>query len=247
MEPEELRKVLSAVRPNGEDDLDPGLSEAFRRLQEDPELCHWFQWQRSLDRAIAEKLSELLPPPSLKAELLSLLDRQPAVLWWQRPWAWATGLCVFFGVCAWLLTLPTNRGLPASLRFEEAMIQQIESAPAFENVFQKSEEALRWLAEKRGGGVFARLPAGLEQASQFSCTTLWWEGHPVALVCFSWKGRTAHLFVIEEGAVEPGAAESQPLFRRIGAWETALWKEGDRVYLLMGLQEQGSLREFFGG
>lgn len=246
MEGDELRRMLSSVRPGGQDDGNPQFSGVFRRMKEDPELERWFQWQRAVDRVIASKLSEIVPPPSLKPNLLSLWQEVPVVSWWYRPWVWAVGTCVVFGLSAWLLTLPTNRGLPPSVRFEEAMVRQIEATPQFENVYQRSEEALRWLTEKRKGDS-SDFPFTLPATGEFGCTTLSWEGHPVALICLSWRGKHAHLFVVEEQALEPGAAWEKPQFRRIGAWDTALWKRDGKVYLLLGLQEEGTVRDFFGG
>jgi hypothetical protein len=70
MKAEEVKFLLSVVRPDGEDMDDPHLQEALRRMEADGELKEWFALQRKWDKEFARKLQMIRPPEGLRDRIL---------------------------------------------------------------------------------------------------------------------------------------------------------------------------------
>lgn len=73
MNSEEAKNILQLCRPgHAEEDLeDPLFREAFEKLEQDSELCAWFEEQQMVDVAICEELESIVPSPNLKGSILS--------------------------------------------------------------------------------------------------------------------------------------------------------------------------------
>ena len=80
MNSEEAKDILQLCRPgHAEEDLeDPLVREAFEKLEQDSELCAWFEEQQMVDAAICEELKSILPSPDLKASILSGMQERAA-------------------------------------------------------------------------------------------------------------------------------------------------------------------------
>ena len=72
MNSEEAKDILQLCRPDHAEDLDdPLIKEAFEKLEQDSELCAWFEEQQIVDAAIFMELARVMPPPHLKKSILS--------------------------------------------------------------------------------------------------------------------------------------------------------------------------------
>src|SRR5260370_13500363 len=76
---EQNRKVPpKRYRPNGADAQDPVFREALEQATRDPELGAWFKEQRGFDSMIADKLSGIEPPATLRSAILDGIDNRPS-------------------------------------------------------------------------------------------------------------------------------------------------------------------------
>ncbi len=72
MNSEEAKDILQLCRPDHAEDLDdPLIKEAFEKLEQDSELCAWFEEQQIVDAAIFTELSRIAPPSDLKTSILA--------------------------------------------------------------------------------------------------------------------------------------------------------------------------------
>ena len=71
MNSEEAKDILQLCRPDHAEDLDdPLIKEAFEKLEQDSELCVWFEEQQIVDAAIFAELGRITPPAHLKTSIL---------------------------------------------------------------------------------------------------------------------------------------------------------------------------------
>ena len=71
MNSEEAKDILQLCRPDHAEDLDdPLIKEAFEKLEQDTELCVWFEEQQIADAAIFMELDRITPPAHLKTSIL---------------------------------------------------------------------------------------------------------------------------------------------------------------------------------
>ena len=69
---------MNAYRPNGADAQDPVFRDALEQAARDPELGAWFKEQRGFDLMIADKLSGIEPPATLRSAILDGIDNRPS-------------------------------------------------------------------------------------------------------------------------------------------------------------------------
>src|SRR5271165_5729642 len=74
---ETAKFLLNAYRPNGADAQDSVFRDALEQAARDPELATWFKEQRNFDSMIAEKLSGIAPPATLRSAILVGINNRP--------------------------------------------------------------------------------------------------------------------------------------------------------------------------
>ena len=71
MNSEEVKDILQLCRPGHAEDInDPLITEAFEKLDQDSELCVWFEEQQIMDAMVCEELERIVPPQNLKTLIL---------------------------------------------------------------------------------------------------------------------------------------------------------------------------------
>lgn len=81
MNSEEAKDILELCRPDHSEDLDdPLINEAFGQLEQNSELCAWFEEQQIVDAAICEALKCIAPSQHLKASILNGMQERIANL-----------------------------------------------------------------------------------------------------------------------------------------------------------------------
>ena len=124
---EEAQNILQLCRPDHIEDLnDPLIAEALEQMEQDSELCTWFEEQQLFDAKIYAELNRIEPPEDLKATILKGMQdpslqlekeaslREPVSsnttdtnnitrIAWFRPWM---GIAAVFLLLAVFLALP---------------------------------------------------------------------------------------------------------------------------------------------
>ena len=127
---EEAQNILQLCRPDHVEDLsDPLIAEALEQMEQDSELCVWFEEQQLFDAEIYAEFNRIKPPEDLKATILKGMQEQisppenepspaesatsntvhtsdTARVSWFRPWM---GIAAVFLVAAVFLALPRKQ------------------------------------------------------------------------------------------------------------------------------------------
>jgi hypothetical protein len=216
---ETAKFLLNAYRPNGADAQDPVFRAALEQATRDPELGAWFKEQRGFDSMIAEKLSGIEPPATLRSAILVGINNRPLAR--HFPMRTLLALAAAIILSAVILVPIYTRRYPGSdliERFQKANLAMLSATPApqldlLTASFSRTQE---YLEEMKAPCIYS-LPGSLLALPTAGCKTLHWNGHMLSLTCFRLpSGELLHLFVIAQQALDPintGAG-----FRDINGW-----------------------------
>jgi hypothetical protein len=211
--------LLNAYRPNGADAQDPVFRDALEQATRDPELGAWFKEQRGFDSMIAEKLSGIEPPATLRSAILAGIENRPPVRHFSiRP---LFALAAVIALCAVFLVPMLNRrnsGRRLVDQYCNANLSMLAAVPApqldlMTASFSRTQE---YLAEMQAPCIPSP-PAALLDLPTAGCKTLRWNGHILSLTCFRLPGKELlHVFVIAQEAFD--SIDTGSGFQEINGW-----------------------------
>jgi len=223
---ERAKFLLSAYRHNGADAQDPVFREALEQAARDPDLAAWFANQRSFDALIAEKLSSLQPPESLKPAILSGLYSAPSKH--RSIFSWLPALAAVLVLSGILLLTVTRQGgesdRPLLSEYQSAAFAVLsEGPPKLDLLTSDLSRSQAYLSEKAAPRA-PEVPAALRGLQTVGCKAINWNGKMISLTCF-WLpgGELLHLFVIDAKAL--GRITLQPGIREINGWRVEFRRE----------------------
>ncbi|MBM3853851.1 MAG: hypothetical protein FJ399_11955 [Verrucomicrobia bacterium] len=241
MNREEAQFILGAYRPNGEDARDAQFREALDLVRLDPELARWFTTEQALDRAIAARLSQVPPPPNLRAQLLLARKTVAPIHWWRQPrWLAAAAAVVLLAAFVPRFLRPTAEAGFAAFRTE--MTSAAFSLPGHLGVTGLGGGDVKtWLAAQRGAPDFV-LPPALAAKGIAGCKVLEWRGRKVTMLCFKPSGKHVDLFVMDAADLPTPSLSATPAYTVAGDVTTAEWQSDGKIYLLAGKVPRGELQ-----
>jgi uncharacterized membrane protein YbaN (DUF454 family) len=245
MNNQEAKLILQAYRPGGQDASDPLFAEALEQCRRDPELQKWFAEESALDSHIQSKLQKAITIPSdLRANLLAQRKIVRPTIWWRQPvWAMAAAASLVL-----LATLAVIWFKPSSqLQFADFRLAMMAmSRQKMMNLDFHSQDMAQikdWLKAQHVAADFD-VPASLNNAPVHGCKVIDWHGHKVTLLCFMPNGGGHFdLFVIDAARFRDFSPSSTPQFAASDGMTTAVWRSGDKTYLLGGMVDEEQLRK----
>jgi hypothetical protein len=216
---ETARFLLNAYRPNGADAQDPVFRDALEQATRDPELGAWFTEQRGFDTMIAEKLSSIEPPATLRPAILAGIKNRPVARRFSiRPLLALAAVMVLSAI----VLVPVFTRLYSTSgpidRYQKANLALLSAVPAPQlDLLTASFSSTQEYLEEMQAPCIHSLPTSLLALPTAGCKTLRWNGHTLSLTCFRLpSGELLHLFVIAEKALEPIDIGAD--FRDINGW-----------------------------
>ena len=246
MEKDRVQSILSVYRPGDQDEADPFFAEAKAELARDPELARWFEEEQAFDRAISEKLADLVAPFGLKTRILA--SARPVAT---RQWSWTAGLSL---AAAALILLAQIIGLwhtqsqktRTLAHYQQEMVSFIKLDPPLEVESHDLAKMQTWLGQENAPSK-VDLPPRLAALQPVGCRVLWFRDHKVTLLCFQRGGdNLAHLFVIDRAALPKLKPGAKPVFAGEGEWMTASWAKEDHAYMLVTRGDRDTLLRYLG-
>ncbi len=234
---EEAKFILQSYRHNGADAHDPAFAEALEHARRDPELSNWLAEQRQWDAAISQKVKSISVPADLRFTILAGGKIIRPRVWYRRSWfaAAACFLILASTLSFWLLNKQAR--FPA---FRSDMISFVTQMDRLDLESTDVSEIKEWLSEQNAHGDFT-LTQGLKEMPGIGCRVLSWKGQKVTLICFGEMGpEEVHLFIADRSAFAK-RPPMIPQFAKEGAWTTASWSRGDKVYMLAGMGDREKL------
>jgi hypothetical protein len=235
---EEAKFILSALHNNEKERFDPGVTEALRMAESDPDLADWFADLLEADDFISGELGEHPVPPELEGNIRAALNRSshsPPIS--RRRMAGgiaaAAALIIAFLGLRWIDRSGSPE--PSLASFKENMATTLGALKGVDFVSGDPESVVNFV-RSNGSAFEGTIPATLEGGKLVGCRILDWNGHEVVLVCFSREGDNApclHLFTIDASAI-PGLADGEKTeVSRDGTWVARAWRSGERLHLLL--------------
>jgi len=211
--------LLNAYRPNGADAQDPIFREALEQAARDPELGAWFKEQRGFDSMIAEKLSGIEPPSTLRSAILAGIENRPAARHFSlKPLLALAAVVALSAVILVPMYNRRNAGRQLVEQYRKANLSMLGAVPAprLDLITASFPRTQEYLAKMQAPCV-PSLPAALLGLPTVGCKTLRWNGHILSLTCFYLpSGELLHLFVIAQEAL--GSIDTGTSFEDINGW-----------------------------
>lgn len=237
----EARFVLSAYRGEITDQTDPQLQEALAMTATDPVLRKWFERQRGFDAMISTALKDQLPPANLRSQIaagvsMEKLQRR------SRYWWFTAGIAAMFFLCLGVVKwgLPVDTKIAST--YTTAMMRNFQSDWSFDHQSSSHGDIQEWL--KISGFSFKPVPGILANTPPLGCKVFYWNGKPVRMICFQDKnGKEFHLFTMEATRDLLAATSSKVAYGNESGMNTALWRQGNQVYLIFTDEDKDRLQE----
>lgn len=247
MDKQEAKMILQSYRPGGQDAGDPAFAEALALARLDPELGEWFRQQTEFDQALSERLPGAPVPVDLRNAILAghRSDAQllrPAFTWWKSPaLAWAAAIVLLFAVAF----LFRDEGQPtlALAAYRTAMTGHLDRGFKFDVQSGSPAELQKWLEFERKFGA-VELPPELGAGESIGCRIFDFEAKQSALICFTLPSKeVVHLFMTDGRAFDAAGFDEGVICTPCSDWNTATWRQGSMIYLLVGRVAEGELVE----
>jgi hypothetical protein len=242
---ETARFLLNAYRPNGADAQDPVFRDALEQAARDPELGAWFTEQRGFDSMIAEKLSGIEPPATLRFAILAgINNRPPRRRLSVRPLlALAAVLMLSAIILVPMLTGPYS-GSNSIDRYQKANLALLTAVPAPQlDLLTASFSSTQEYLEEMQAPCIHSLPASLLALPTAGCKALRWNGHTLSLTCFRLpSGELLHLFVIAEKFLGPIDIGTD--FRNFNGWHVKCQKLNGMLVMFVSRARMSEIEQY---
>ena len=248
----EARNLLLLYRPGTADADDPQIAEALALAKREPELAAWLEEHCARQAVLRAGFRQITPPPGLKEQIISEQAAQGRALR-RRSHLTLAGMTAVVVALIGFLTWP--RTPPPAADDTLAVFQQQMAGIALRgygmDLTTNDPAPVRaYLARNKAPADYV-LPAALQKAAMAGCAIEGWQNAKVAMSCFrtgrplpSGQASDLWLFVVDRSALKNAPAAGPPRFATVNRLATAVWTQGDKVYLLGTEGDEPILRQF---
>jgi hypothetical protein len=234
----EAKQILLLHRHGLADADDPEIAEALALAKREPELARWLEEHCARQFVLRDRFRQIPVPAGLKEQIISeYAAERRRILWRKKSVPAVLAVLVLLAMFAplWFsrhghddtLTIYQNRMASIALR-----------GYAMDLATNNPEQIRTFLAQNHAPADFV-LPAALNQAALTGCAVEGWQNVKVSMICFrTGKSPAAGeqsdlwLFVVDRASVRGVPAGNTPFFSKANRLTTAIWTEGDKLYLL---------------
>jgi len=229
--------ILGSYRCGGEDARDPVFAEALDQATRDPDLHTWFEQERQCDDIIRAKLNAVIPPASLKDDILATASVTTSRSFWRRhvghsALAIAAALMMLVGGMLWV-GHHSQPGL-ALHTFPNVASAFLQQPFNLDHKAGDLDDAQMWMATNYATET-PPTPDTIRAMRHkgVGCKKFDWKGQDVLLMCFFLEdGRVAHYFVMDADALPDAQHAIEPQWAQSGKYATGTWSDGERAYVL---------------
>jgi hypothetical protein len=246
MDNPQVKLVLQALRPNGQDAGQPVFAEAQARAAGDPELTVWWEAQQAFDRRVVAKLEEIAPPSDLRATILAgrkIEEFRPP----PRLGSWLAAAAMLAILCFAGTLLQISASGPVALTEYTASVLPLldHDAPLLGMTSSDHAKIAAWLKERNA--PMGTLPGKMAALPTVGCQKFVVHGHVVSLICFAMAGGgLAHLFIVDRQALTDPPGPSPPETGKVQGWSTAAWSDQRMTYMLATQAGPDALKQLLG-
>jgi len=256
MNRDEAKNILLLYRPGTADSDDPQVIEALALAQQDVELARWFGEHCARQEMLRAKFRQIPVPAGLKEQIVSehaALARGAT----QRRNVLVGVLAVAAIVVALLIVsrtlIPRGAGREdynTLANYQGQMIGIASSAYRMDYSTNDLTQIRAYLA-RNGAPAEYTVPAPLEKTATTGCAIESWGNARVSMICFR-TGKPLPpnqpgdlwLFVVDRAAVKGAPTAASPQFTQLNRIITAVWAQGDKLYLLGTEGDQQTIQKY---
>ncbi len=246
----EARIILLTYRPGTADAADAQVAEALALAQRDPGLGSWLTNHCAYQEALRAKLRDIPVPAGLKEQIISeqpALERLP-----QRHPRLTVAVLVGIILLAmltifWPQFYPKDNTLAV---YQNQMMGIALNGYGMDLLTNSTTEIRAYFAKKQAPADYT-LPDSLQKVAVVGCAIQDWQKEKVSMLCFR-SGRPLPpnqttdlwLFVVPRTSVRGAPEAGSARISTINGLVTAVWTQGDKVYLLGAAGDKSMLQQF---
>jgi hypothetical protein len=250
---DEAKSILLLYRPGTADADDQQIAEALALANREPGLARWLEEHCARQEALRAKFRQIAVPAGLKEQIIS---EQAAFLKKNARREKIVGaaavaaiaLSLIFLAPFWLARRAAADNTLAS--YENQMVRLALSGYAMDLATNDPAQIRNYLAQKQAPADYA-LPAGLQKVAVTGCAVEGWQDTKAAMICFRTgkplppgQQNDLWLFVVDRAAVKNAPPPGPPRIAAVNRLITAVWTQGDKVYLLGTEGDAQAIRQY---
>jgi len=240
MNTDKAKQTLENYRSG--DELTADIAEALTYARNNADVSRWFDDKEQFDARMAMAVQKITVPSQLKSAILAQRRIIPLRSWWNQPVPLAAAALIL-GLIA-LSGFFLTQTKPTFAAYRKAVIDESWGrSPHLDIETQDIAQLNHWLASIDPQSKVS-IPSGLQDLRLRGGRTMEWNGERVVLLCLSDGSRHLHLFVTDDHAFVDAPRQSSPDYEKCGGWKTVSWSQGDRAYVLTGMNYLTFLKKF---
>jgi hypothetical protein len=250
MNREEVKNVLLPYRHGTTDANDPQIAQALALAKRDPELVHWLEENQARHFALREKFQQINVPPGLKEQIVSEQPSRTEIIFLRRNFALAAAILVAILVLSPLLFPQREKKENMLMIFQSRMAGIALRGYAMDLETNDAVPIRAWFAQNHAPSDFI-LPAPLEKIALAGCAVEHWQDAKVSMICFRTgkplppgESSDLWLFVVDRASVKNVPPDATLQLAKVNQFATAVWTQGDKLYLLGTKGDEKLLRKF---
>jgi len=246
---------LLLYRPETVDAEDPEIAGALALAKREPELARWLEDHSARQEALRAKFRQITVPAGLKDQIISEQAARAMTISRQRRNTVFAAVAAMAAVVillivlssSWLPRRPNDDTLAV---YRNQMVGIALRGYGMDLMTNDPVQVRAYLARNTAPSDYV-LPAALQKTDVTGCAVEGWQNVKVSMICFR-TGRPLPpnqssdlwLFVVDRASLKDAPESSQPRFIAVNQLITAIWAQGDKVYLLGTEGDESAIRKY---
>jgi hypothetical protein len=253
---DEAKTILMLYRLGTADADDPQIAGALALAKREPELARWLEEHSARQEALRSKFRQITVPAGLKEQIISESAARAMTNSRQRRNTIFAAVAAMASVVMLLIVLssswlPHRQNDDNTLAIYQNQMVRIALNPYGMDLTTNDSEQIRAYLATRQAPADYDLPPALQKAALTGCAVEGWQNVKVSMICFRTgkplppnQSSDLWLFVVDRASLKGAPESSQPRFAAVKGLITAVWAQGDRVYLLGTEGDESAIRKF---
>ncbi len=246
----EAQNILLLYRPGTADAADPQIAEALALAQREPELARWLEEHCVFQESLRAKFRQIPVPAGLKEQIVSEQSARDRITA-RHPRLTVAALLLVIALCAFAVFWQQWRPQAEALAVCRNHMMGIATSGYGMELLTTNQAEIRSYLAKRHAAADYVLPAALAKATLVGCAVQDWQKQKVSMLCFR-TGRPLPphqttdlwLFVVPQASIKDAPESGEREVITINGLVTAVWTQGDKVYLLGTTGNEAAIQQF---
>ncbi|HUA67641.1 MAG TPA: hypothetical protein VMA13_03760 [Candidatus Saccharimonadales bacterium] len=248
---DDAKNILLLYRHGTADAGDPQMAEALALVKQDSELARWFEEHCARQEVLRAKFRQIPAPAGLKEQIISeQMAREKIVVWRRNVFLTAAATAIIVAALTlaalWLHPPASDNSLAI---YRSRMVGVALRGYAMDVATNNPVQIRAYLEQNHAPADFV-LPPPLKKVAMTGCAIESWQGAKVSMICFRTgkplppgEQSDLWLFVVDCASVKNAPPPGPPQLAKVNQLVTAVWIQGDRLYLLGTEGDEQTIRQ----